>query len=217
VLELLARLLPLMVAAAANPVVITMVVLLLTAPDRPLLRAWSFLAGFALVLVVGGVLFLSLFHNQTDTFGPGGNLYAWIDIGFGALMIGAAVMTIRRRRGSDGASRLINRIGPLACVGLGAVMMVTNTSAIAAYVPLLHEISNSELPRADHWIALAISDLVILTPIAAPALISMVAPDRAGAALASIRRFLDRHGPQIAGIVFLALGVYLVIRGIGRL
>jgi hypothetical protein len=217
VLELLARLLPLMLAAAANPVVITMVVLLLTAPDRPLLRAWSFLAGFALVLVVGGVLFLTIFHNNRDTFGPGGGLYAWIDIGFGVVMGFTAALTLRRRAGGDEATRIVSRVGPLACVGLGAVLMATNTSAIAAYVPLLHEISNSGLPRADHWVALAISDLVILAPIAAPALIRVAAPQRAGAALAAIRAFLDRHGAQIASAVFAALGIYLVIRGIGRL
>jgi hypothetical protein len=216
-LELLVRLLPLMLAAAANPVVITMVVLLLTAPERPLLRAWSFLAGFALVLVVGGILFLTIFHNNTATFGPGGHLYAWIDIGFGAVMLVAAVVTIRRSGSGDASSRLLNRVGAVACLGLGAVMMATDTSAIAAYVPLLHEISNSDLQRRDHWIVLAISDLVILAPIAAPALIRVIAPERAGTVLAAIRSFLDRHGSQIAAAVFVALGAYLLVRGIGRL
>ena len=216
-LELLARLFPLMLAAAANPVVITLVVLLLTAPDRPMAHAWSFLAGFALVLVTGGVLGLTVFHNTKETFGPGGDLYAWIDIGFGAMMLGAAVATFVRRGGGDAASRLIGRIGPLACLGLGAVMMATNTSAIAAYVPLLHEISNSGLARADRAVALAISDLVILAPIAVPILISALAPDRAARVLAAIRRFLDRYGSTIAALVFAGLGALLVIRGIGRL
>lgn len=215
-LELLARLFPLMLAAAANPVVITLVVLLLTAPDRPMAHAWSFLAGFALVLVAGGVLGLTVFAN-TEAFGPGGGLYAWIDIGFGALMLGAAVVTYVRRSSDNGAGRLIGRIGPLACLGLGAVMMATDTSAIAAYVPLVHEISNSGLSRVERGVALAISDLVILAPIAVPILIAAVAPDRAARVLAAIRGFLDRHGAAIAALVFAALGALLVIRGIGRL
>jgi hypothetical protein len=127
------------------------------------------------------------------------------------------VLTFRRSGSSGGAGRLLNRAGVVACVGVGAVMMATDTSAIAAYIPLLHEISNSDLDRAEHWVALAISDIVILTPIAAPVLISVIAPQRAGAALAAIRGFLDRHGPQIAGIVFVALGALLIVRGIGRL
>jgi cadmium resistance protein CadD (predicted permease) len=215
--ELLARLFPLMLAAAANPVVITLVVLLLTAPDRPVTRAGSFLAGFALVLVVGGFLGLAFLHSSRETFGPGGDLYAWIDLGFGALMIGAAVLTYMRRGGSDGASRLVERIGPAALVGVGAVMMATNTSAIAAYVPLLHEIANSGLERAERVTALVISDLVILLPIAAPILIRVFAPAQADRALGAIRRFLDRHGPTIAAIVFAALGAFLVMRGITRL
>jgi hypothetical protein len=217
VLELLAQLLPLMLAAAANPVVITMVVLLLTAPDRPMLRASAFFAGFAAVLTAGGILGLTIFHSSRETFGPGGTLYAWIDIGFGLLMLGAAVLTFVRRGAGDGATRLVERVGPLACVGLGAVMMLTDTSAIAAYVPLLHEISNSGLDRADRAVALVISNLVILAPIGVPILIRALAPQRADRALAAIRRFLDRHGPAIAAIVFTALGALLVIRGIGRL
>jgi cadmium resistance protein CadD (predicted permease) len=217
VLELLARLLPLMLAAAANPVVITLVVLVLTARDRPLARAGAFFAGFALVLIVGGILGLTVFHNSKETFGPGGDLYAWIDLGFGALMLGAAALAYVRRGAGDDASRMIERLGPLACAGLGAVMMATNTSAIAAYVPLLHEISNSGLDRADRLIALAISDLVILAPIGAPILIKILAPRQADRALGAIRRFLDRYGSQIAAIVFAALGVFLVLRGIHRL
>jgi hypothetical protein len=217
VLELLARLLPLMLAAAANPVVITMVVLVLTAPDRPLARASAFFAGFAAVLLVGGLIGLGVFHNHKETFGPGGTLYAWIDIGFGLLMLGAAVLTWVRRGSGDAASRLIGKIGPAACFGLGAVMMATDTSAIAAYVPILHEISNSGLDRADRVTALVISDLVILAPIFVPILIALVAPQSADRALGAIRGFLDRHGATIAAFVFTALGCLLVVRGIVRL
>ncbi len=216
-LELLVRLFPLMLAAAANPLVITLVVLLLTAPESPLARAWSFFGGFAGVLVAGGVLGLTVFANNADTFGPGGNLYAWIDLGFGVLMLGAAILTFGRRNRDDGATRLIGRVGPAACVGLGAGMMATNTSAIAAYVPLLHEISNSGLARGERALALVISDLVILAPIGLPILIRALAPERATRVLGAIGRFLDRYGATIAALVFAALGAFLVIRGVTRL
>lgn len=206
-----------MLAAAANPVVITLVVLLLTAADRPLARAWAFFAGFALVLIAGGVLGLTVFANTKETFGPGGDLYAWVDIGFGLLMLGAAVVAFMRRDSGDAASRLIGRVGPVACLGLGAVMMATDTSAIAAYLPLLHEISNSGLARGDRAGALTISSLVILAPLGVPILIRVFAPARADRALAAIRRFLDRYGATIAALVFAALGAFLVIRGIIRL
>jgi hypothetical protein len=217
VLEFLARLLPLMLAAAANPVVITLVVLVLTAPDRPLLRATAFLLGFGSILVAGGIVGLSVFHGARQTFGPGGTLYAWVDIGFGALMLGAALLAFTRRSSGDATTRLVGRLGPLEFAGVGALMMATNTSAIAAYVPLLHEISNSGLDRADRATALVISDLVILAPIAAPIAIRWLAPQRADRALGAIRRFLDRYGSAIAAVVFTALGALLVIRGIHRL
>jgi len=217
VLELLARGFPLMLAAAANPVVITLVVIVLTAPHRPLARAWAFFGGFALVLIVGGALGLVFFHSSQEIFGPGGDLYAWVDIGFGALMLGAAVFTFVRRGGGGGVPRMVERVGLPALAGLGAVMMATNTSAIAAYVPLLHEIANSGLARAERAAVLAVSDLVILAPIGAPIMIRALAPARADRVLAAIRAFLDRYGATIAAAVFTALGAFLVIRGIHRL
>src|SRR5215213_411547 len=71
-LSLLADILPLMLAAASNPAVISIVVLLLTASDRPLPRAIAFVAGFALVLVALGVVGLLLFRSSRETFGTGG-------------------------------------------------------------------------------------------------------------------------------------------------
>ncbi len=44
------------------------------------------------------------FTTTKETFGPGGDLYAWIDIGFGVLMLGAAVLTFVRRGGDDAAT-----------------------------------------------------------------------------------------------------------------
>ena len=107
-LSLLADILPLMLAAASNPAVISIVVLLLTASDRPLPRAIAFVAGFALVLVALGVVGLLLFRSSRETFGTGGALFAWLDIVLGVVMLaGAAVPTcagMPRRAAPTGCS-----------------------------------------------------------------------------------------------------------------
>ncbi|HLM31658.1 MAG TPA: GAP family protein [Solirubrobacterales bacterium] len=217
-LSLLADILPLMLAAASNPAVISIVVLLLTASDRPLPRAIAFVAGFALVLVALGVVGLLLFRSSRETFGTGGALFAWLDIVLGVVMLaGAAVTYLRRNAATGGADRLLGRMRPAAFVGVGAAFMVTNTSAIVAYLPLLREIAIAPVSHAERAVALALSDLVIVAPIAGPVLIRLAAPRSSERALGAIRRFLDRFGYLIAIAVFGAIGGFLLIRGLVRL
>jgi cytochrome c biogenesis protein CcdA len=166
-LSLLIDILPLMVAAASNPAVITVVVLLLTASERPLPRAIAFVAGFAVVLVALGIAGLLLFRSSRETFGTGGALFAWLDIVLGVVMLtGAAITYLRRNAATGGADRLLGRVSPAAFVGVGAVFMVTNTSAIVAYLPLLREIAIAPVSHAERVVALALSDIVIVAPIA---------------------------------------------------
>jgi hypothetical protein len=217
-LSLLIDILPLMVAAASNPAVITVVVLLLTASERPLPRAIAFVAGFAVVLVALGIAGLLLFRSSRETFGTGGALFAWLDIVLGVVMLtGAAITYLRRNAAAGGADRLLGRVSPAAFVGVGAVFMVTNTSAIVAYLPLLREIAIAPVSHAERVVALALSDIVIVAPIAAPVLIRLAAPRSSERALGAIRRFLDRFGYLIAIAVFGGIGGFLLIRGLIRL
>lgn len=216
-LELLAGGVPLMLAAAANPAVVALIVLTLTAPQRPLARAIAFVAGFALVLVAAGIAGLALFGSSRDTFGPGGALFGWLDIGIGIGLLAGAGFTWAHRSAADGSERLVGRLGPAEFFALGALMMITDASAIAAYTPLLREIAIADVGNAERAIVLAISVLVILAPIATPVLIRVLAPQSSERVLGAIRRFLDRYGALIAAAVFAAIGAFLLIRGIGRI
>jgi hypothetical protein len=216
-LDLMAALLPLMLAAAANPAVVTVVLLTLTASERPLARATAFVAGFAIALVAVGIVGLVLIGGARERVSPGGSLAGWVDIalGLGLLVLGAIAVARRGRTG--GADRLLERLGPGSFVAVGATFMVTDASALAAYAPLLREIAVADVTRAERAVALALSDAVIIAPVAAPVLICMLAPRRADRALAAIRHWLDRYGWLAAVLVFGAIGAYLVLRGITRL
>jgi hypothetical protein len=216
-LELLAALLPLMLAAAANPAVVTVVLLTLTASERPLARATAFVAGFAIALVAVGIVGLVLIGRARERVSPGGSLAGAVDIalGVGLLVLGAIAFARRGRTG--GADRLLERFGPGSFVAVGAVFMVTDASALAAYAPLLREIAVADVTRAERAIALALSDAVIIAPVAAPVVVCVLAPRSADRALAATRRWLDRYGWLTAVLVFGAIGAYLLIRGITRL
>lgn len=216
-LTLLADIAPLVLAAAANPAIVTLVVLTLTASDRPLARSIAFVAGFAIVLIAISVAGLAFFSESKETFGPGGSLFAWLDIGFGVLLLAGAAITWARRDQSAGADRLIGSVGPLAFIGIGAGFMITDTSALIAYAPALREIAIAPVSGAERAIALTLADLVIIAPIAAPVAIVLAAPNRSRRVLDAIRRFLDRYGYLIAIAVFGGLGGLLLVRGLIRL
>lgn len=111
-LELLAQILPLTLAAAANPAVVGIVVLSLTSTDRPLTRAAAFVAGLAVVLIALGVAGLIFFSSSRETFGPGGGLFAWVDLVIGAGLLAFAVLTYLRRGQEASQSRLLERVSP---------------------------------------------------------------------------------------------------------
>jgi hypothetical protein len=216
-LDLLERTFPLMLAAASNPAVVGIVILMLTSEDRPLLRAGAFVAGFGAVLVVVGLVGLWFFKGSRGTFGPGGSLFAWLDIVLGVGMLGFAVLTWVRRDSAASQTRLLERVGPPAFFAVGAIFMITDASALVALGPLLREIAIAPVSSFERGLALALTYVVVILPIALPILIYLLAPRSSQRILAAMRRGLDRYGYVIAIGVFLAIGTYLLVRGITRL
>jgi hypothetical protein len=215
--ELLERIAPLMLAAASNPAVIGIVVLTLTSADRPLARAGAFVAGFGVALIAVGIAGFAFFKGSRETFGPGGSLFGWLDIALGTGMVALAGVTWARRDSGSDPSRLIGRVSPLAFFGVGAVFVISDASALVALVPLLRDVAVAEVSSIERGLALALTWVVVILPVAAPVLIYVLAPHSAQRALAAIRRWLDRYGYLVAIAVFAAIGIYLLARGIHRL
>ncbi len=214
--ELLEKILPLMLAAASNPAVIGIVVLTLTSADRPLTRAASFVAGFAVVLAAVGTAGFAFFKGSRETFGAGGSLFGWLDVALGAGMLALAGVTWARRNSASDPSRLLGRVSPAAFFGVGAVFMITDASAIVALVPLLRDVAVAGVSSFERAVALGITWVVVVLPVAAPVLIYLLAPRSAERVLAAIRRWLDRYGYLVAVAVFVAIGSYLLVRGIAH-
>jgi hypothetical protein len=217
VVDLFEKILPLMLAAASNPAVIGIVVLTLTSADRPLARAGAFVAGFGVVLAAVLAVAFAFFKGSRETFGPGGSLFAWLDVALGAGMLVFAAVTWARRGSATDPSKLLGRVSPAAFFGVGAIFMITDTSAVVALVPLLREVAVAHVSAVERAIALVTTWVVVILPIAAPVLIYVLAPRSAERALGAIRRWLDRYGYLVAVAVFAAIGAYLLVRGISRL
>ena len=95
--------------------------------------------------------------------------------------------------------------------------MITDASALVALGPLLREIAVAHVSAFQRGVALVLTYVVVLLPIALPLLIYILAPRSSERILAVMRRWLDRYGYLVAIAVFLAIGTYLLIRGFDRL
>jgi hypothetical protein len=216
-IELLAEILPLVLAAAVNPATIGIVVLVLATAERPVLRASAFAAGFALLLVAasaGGLIALTEVGGGVDDDSPA---LGWIDVGLGVLLlVSAAVSLTRQGTIADQQERL--RGAPVAAYfGLGMVMMLSSLNSLAVAVSLLHRIAVADVSSMERVLALAFTDVVILIPVLAPIALVALAPTRAERVLPKIREGVDRYGVRVGVVVFAAIGVYLLVDGITRL
>lgn len=216
-IDLLAEILPLVLAAAINPATIGIVVLLLATAERPLLRASAFAAGFGLLLIAAsaaGLILLTRVGGGVDEDSPA---LGWVDVGMGALLlISAAVSLFRRGAIADQQERLRGAaVG--AYFGLGAVMMLSSLNSLAVAVSLLHRIATADVGPTERALALAFTDVVILLPVLAPIVLVALAPSRAERILPRIREGVDRYGVKVGVVVFAAIGAYLLADGISRL
>ncbi len=206
-----------MLAAAVSPATIGIVVLILATADQPLRRATAFAAGFAALLVPLSIAGLLILRQERTSLDPGSPLFAWVDISMGAVLLVVTIVSYFRRGDvSQGQERL--RGAPVsAYFAFGMAMMIGNLNTLAVAVDLLHEIAIAEVGAAERFLALAITDAVILAPIAAPIRLCLLAPKTAGRVLPAIRRGVDRFGVQVGIVVFTGIAIYLLVQGISHI
>jgi hypothetical protein len=215
--ELLAEIAPLVLAAAISPATIGIVILILATTERPVLRATAFAVGFALVLIPASVAGLVLLRGARTSLDEGSPLFAWIDISMGALLLAVTAVSLFRQGDVGKAEARVRGANPAAFLLLGIAMMIGNLNTLAVAVPMLHEIAIAEVSSFQRGLALALSDLVILLPVLAPIAAVASAPEAAGRILPPIRRAVDRYGVRVGIVVFTAIGLYLLIKGLIRL
>ncbi len=216
-IELLAEIAPLVLAAAISPATIGIVVLILATAEQPLRRASAFAAGFALLLLPLSAAGLLAFSGARSSFDAGSPLFAWIDIAMGAVLLVVSAVSLSRTSSIDSAQQRLRGAPIAAYVGFGMVMMLSNLNTLAVAVSMLHEIAVADVSTFQRGLALAIVDAVILLPVLAPIAFVALAPGPAERILPKIRAGVDRYGFKVGVVVFTGIAVYLLIQGISHL
>lgn len=213
-IKLLALIVPLGLAGAVSPVLLTEQTVMLSSQGGRrcglafAVGAVTVLAAFVVVLVLFG---RSIKLPKTP------HLDAQLDVVVGVLLLGVAALMRLRKPDEKKRKPARGELSPRAALTFGCFSMATNFTTLALMVPAAKEIaaSQAELPGR----ALATLLLIALAAIPAwlPLALTAVAPEAAGRVLGRLNAVTSKHGRQIGHWLLVIVGLYFTVRGAVRL
>jgi hypothetical protein len=221
------KLIPLALAAAVYPTLLAGVILLLTRPD-PLRLLVAFLAGGMAISVVAGfvlvqVLESSDFVSKSDS---SSKPIADILIGAASLLVAAGVWSRHIKRGSRRrqppeqqrgqkrrnslTSRVLSR-GSLTMAFIAG--LVLNLPGVW-YLDALVGIAKTKPSDASALLQILVFNVIMFALVELPIVAYLLDPDRASTLVNNFSHWFHRNSRPIAIVVALAVGLWLLTRGI---
>lgn len=211
-LQLLAAIVPLGLAGAVSPMMLSEQTVLLAGPDgrrratRYAIGATGLLLGVVAVLVVFGGR-ISLPREP--------HLSASLDIAIGAGLIAAAIALSRRR--PQAARERPAAAGPGAALGFGVFSMATNVTTLAFAVPAAKEIAAGDAVAIERVVLVAVFTALASTAAWLPVVLAAAAPGPARRGLEAVRALVERRGRSLTIALLAGIGLLLVVRGTVRI
>lgn len=215
-LQLLAFLLPLGLASAVSPMMLSEQVVLLST-RRGVLAASAYAAGTATVtaLLVAAVVGLGARLQLPTTPHLNATLDLWLG-GALLLVVGAMLGWRRSHRGEPEKKRRRN-VRPPAAYAFGVFAMATNITTLALLLPASKEIAASSVAEVGKLAAAVLLVVLACLPAWGPVSVVAVAPTTSTEVLGKIQGTIDRHGPTAILVVLAGLSLFLLGRGVYRL
>jgi hypothetical protein len=212
VLQVLAFVIPLGLAGAVSPVMLTEETMILASTNgRGAGRRYA--AGAVLTLLVFVSVLVLLGRGISLPTEP--HLDATLDMVIGCVLLAFAAI-LRRRRPPPQEHRVPRELGTRQALGFGVFSMATNLTTLALVVPAAKEIAASDLVFAGRVAAIAV--LVVLASAAAwlPLALTAVAPGPAARGLRMMGDIIEHHGRRLSVVLVTCFGIVLVVRGVLR-
>lgn len=213
-LKLLLFVIPLGLAGAISPVLLTEQTVVLAGPDgRRTARAFA--AG-AMVTLFGFVAILVVFGSSIK-LPKAPHLNATLDVVIGAMLLALALFLQLRnpKQKSDKPAR--GAMNPRAAYLFGTVSMATNFTTLALIIPASKEIAASGVELGGRAVAAAVLVLLASMPAWIPLALTALAPGPATRGLDAFGAFIQRSG-RLATVILVALvGAFMIVRGVARL
>lgn len=207
----LLQILPLAVGATFSPSGLLLVIGILSGKDRPRRRALAFTAGSALFLLALGLALLLILKPAIHAAPHSHRVSAVIDLVLGGFIILTVAYSALFRRGEKPQKERKRRV-PYGLLGFS--FMLVNTSTLVLYVAACKVIIDSGHGLFRSLILLVILIAITMLLIALPVATAFIFPRGSDRILAPVSKLMSRYGSRVARIYFLAMGVYLIIRGV---
>lgn len=207
---------PLAVAGAISPVMLTEQTLLLARRDGR--RTGMLYAAGAvitlLVLVVAMVVLGRAFRLPTEP-----RLSESLDLVVGAVLLGLAalVLALGRRHQMPATARRTHPRVAQAALPFGVFSMATNVTTLALMVPAAKVISSTAVGLLGRAVLVAVLVSIAAVPAWGPVALTMVAPDVGQRALNALHRLITRWGRMVIVLASAGAGLFFVTRGAVRL
>lgn len=214
-MSLLAIVVPLALGAAVSPTIIAAQLVSLTAPARPLARAWALAAGCVLVLLVvcGLALVLAAGSGGSGSPSRAGGI---VKLVAAALLVALGVHTLRRRgtQKPSAPKHHDQHVRLSRSFALGCGLMATNFSSILLVFPAMHEIGTNDASDSARIVAFLLLVTIALVPAYAPPLVVTLMGERARRPLDALSRFFSAHRQAIGATLCYAFAVLLAAAGL---
>lgn len=206
---LLIAVLPFAIGAAVSPTLLTLELLILAGGTHAKARAWMFVLGAMLtILIIGAFAGSALRSFAAPASQTPDLLLVGIKVFLALVLatIGVRQLMPARTLGELHQSRtkqLIAGAKTPAFFLVGVVAMVTNVSTIVLYIPAIHLIVHSTEPPSTKVAAALMLWVITILPILLPVLAVSIVGQRSNAFLARANGWTTRHTRQInAGLCF---------------
>ncbi len=220
-LAALAVVIPLGLAGAVSPVMLTEQTVLLAGPDGG--RAGGrYAAGVVLstfVIVVLIVLFGRAIALPTEP-----HLDATLDLVLGLVLVNVALLVLvsGRRRGSPSSNGGDDRGASgsrkaRAAFAFGVFAMATNVTTLALIAPAAKEISRTDVEIAAETVLVLVLVGLVSMPAWVPVVLTRVAPSPSQRGLTAVRDQIARRGRGFTVGLLSAAGLFFIGRGLIRL
>ncbi|MFA6492637.1 MAG: GAP family protein [Patescibacteria group bacterium] len=213
-IALLAKILPLQLAATLSPGIFALTIILFTKKNHAIGRVLALLLGSIFVAIFLG--FLGLKTGQSITaFSTHGKISVIIDFALAILFlyfgIKGLVKPDREKKESLGENPA-RQLGKWFIVGL--IISITNFDAVLLNFAAAKEIGASGIILFDKIILLFVGILFFVLPILIPLFFYLILPSLAQKVLTPINKFLVKFGRLLVSIIFIIFAIYLIYKGL---
>lgn len=214
-IQVLAIVVPIGLAGAISPVLLTEQTVLLASSGTRAARAFA----AAVFLVLAILVTVLVVFGHTIELPKAPKLSASLDIVVGLPLLGLAWLLHKRTAAPkpQGSPDKNKKMNPRAAFAFGIFSMSTNFTTIALMVPGVKEIAAGQLDVIERVIAGAVLILLAAIPAWLLLLLTAVAPQSASRVLGGFSNAIDRHGRMLSVALVGLIGAYFVTRGIVRL